>query len=166
MGGWGLFPLLDGRKHGRRSSGLRKLEQTMTVRKLLFLAALASTVLLGGCANQLTFGQGKPECWIRIYSQKAYEGDSTQIYGPVELATLMGVPRHSLLRRWQSNIESIEMGPGAWAEVYKDRNFTGAVHYFGPGTRAAELRSIDFEDSIYSMKIFDARPAHWPAEAK
>jgi hypothetical protein len=95
-------------------------------------------------------------CYIDVWSDNNFEGEHLRIDGPVEHQTLD-------LKKvdWCNSISSLRVGPTAFVLVYSEQDFSGAMKSFGPGDAVPDLKQLNFNDEIdsirlvNSMKVFD-----------
>jgi hypothetical protein len=91
------------------------------------------------------------ECYIEVWRDKNFEGDSLRIEGPSEVADLC-----SNDSGWCGQISSIRIGPQAFVVAYDEKKFKGKALRLGPGEEVADLGSVKFDDEIDSIKIVDS----------
>lgn len=100
------------------------------------------------------------DCWIEVWSETGFKGESFRIQGPANYPALqLGT------EDWTDRIRSLRVGPQAFVLAYRDKDFTASMVAFGPNQEVANLSEFKFKDEIDSirvidsMKIFD-RPPH------
>ena len=99
-------------------------------------------------------------CCIEFWTDKNFKGECLRIQGPAEYSTLdfAGL-------KWGDRISSIRVGTYAFVMMYADRNFEGSMLSLGPGQEVADLKDMQFDDEIdsirlvNSMKVFDGSRA-------
>lgn len=91
-------------------------------------------------------------CYIDVWKDANFEGESVRIEGPAEY------PRLQFERGdWGDSIGSLRVGPNAFVIAYRDENFVGERHVtFGPDDEIADLGEWKFEDEIDSMRVIDS----------
>jgi hypothetical protein len=95
-------------------------------------------------------------CYIELWSEKKFEGECLRIEGPVQCRSL-----DSISPQWGDCAGSLRVGPSAFALVYADNDFKGAMLSVGPGQDVADLEALSFDDEIASIdlvnsvKVFD-----------
>lgn len=95
------------------------------------------------------------ECYIEVWQDKNFEGESAIIKGPGEIPDLCA--NHLT---WCSRISSIRVGPRAFVLAYGARNFQGDVIRLGPCEEVPDLANVKFDDEIDSIRIVDTRASN------
>ena len=90
-------------------------------------------------------------CYIEVWRDKDFEGESLVIEGPGEINDLC-----SNRMSWCGSIKSLRVGPHAFVLAYGDKEFKGKMISLGPGEEVADLGEIKFGDEIDSIKIVDS----------
>lgn len=111
-------------------------------------------------------------CWVDIFDEPNFKGIQARINGPIELPNLRDI--HGI--DWSDVIDSLEVGPGAEVEIYKnenlvapegpiyhapeikawgkvDENFRAEVMTFTANHRVHHLGEYNFHNQISSLKI-------------
>ncbi len=133
----------------------------------------ARLIILGvSCAVASVGVAGTADCWVDIFDEPNFKGIQTRIDGPIELPHLRNI--HDI--DWNDVIDSLEVGPGAEVEVYKnenylvpegpvyhapeikawgnvDENFRAGVMTFTANHRVHHLGEYNFHNQISSLKI-------------
>ena len=92
------------------------------------------------------------DCYIDIWRDADFEGETIRIYGPAEFPNLRLLAQGD----WGDDIGSLRLGPNAFVMAYRDRDFKDAMITFGPNDSIANLRELKFDDDIDSMKVIDS----------
>jgi hypothetical protein len=90
-------------------------------------------------------------CYIEVWRDKDFEGESLVIEGPGEITDLC-----SNHMNWCGSIKSIRVGPHAFVLAYCDKEFKGKGISLGPSEEVADLGDIKFDDEIDSIQIVDS----------
>jgi len=94
-------------------------------------------------------------CWVRLYDQKNYQGESFLVMGPIDLAQMIG----PFGINWESKVLSIETGPKANLTIFDNRNFKGENKVIDPNVKIPELsRKTGFFDDFQSMTLNCIQP--------
>ncbi len=93
----------------------------------------------------------KGGCYIDVWSDANFEGESLRIEGPAEYPRL----RFSQ-GDWGDRIGSLRVGPNAFVIAYRDENFVDRQVTFGPLEEVADLGDLKFDDEIDSMRVIDS----------
>src|SRR5215210_9249661 len=98
--------------------------------------------------------QGKGDCYIDVWRDADFRGETLRIYGPAEYPTLdlLDLAQGS----WGNDIGSLRVGPNAFVMAYHRRDFQDELITFGPGDEVADLGQFRFDDDIESMKVIDS----------
>jgi hypothetical protein len=96
-------------------------------------------------------GQKSGDCYIDVWRDADFRGESIRIYGPAEYASL-----ELAQGNWGDDIGSLRVGPNAFVMAYHLRNFQDELITFGPNDEIADLSQFKFDDDIESMKIIDS----------
>jgi hypothetical protein len=105
---------------------------------------------------QASNGQGTDKsCWVRLYDQKNYQGESFLVMGPINLAQMTG----PFGINWESKVLSIETGPKANLTIFDNPNFKGENKVIDPNAKISELsRKTGFFDDFQSMRLNCIQP--------
>jgi len=93
----------------------------------------------------------KSGCYIDVWADANFEGESARIQGPSEYHSL-GFAQGD----WGDRIGSLRVGPNAFVIAYSDPNFGDRQVTFGPCDEVADLGQLKFDDDIDSMRVIDA----------
>ncbi len=94
-------------------------------------------------------------CWVRLYDQKNYQGESFLVMGPINMAQMIG----PFGIDWESKVLSIETGPKANLTIFDNRNFKGENKVIDPNVKIPELsRKTGFFDDFQSMTLNCIQP--------
>ena len=91
------------------------------------------------------------DCYIDVWREANFEGESLRLYGPAEY-THLGFEQGD----WSDQIGSLRVGPCAFVLAYRDRDFKNKRVVFGPNDEVADLREWKFDDDIDSMRVIDS----------
>ena len=100
-------------------------------------------------------GDGAQHCWVTFYSKANGQGRQTTRQGPEQVARIRSIEYAdgTPLRR---RVGSVEVGPGAWLELFDRRRFRRTMNRIGPGQKGNLERA-----SADSYRIACERPDHW-----
>lgn len=91
------------------------------------------------------------DCYIDVWREADFGGETVRIYGPAEYASL------DLARGdWGDDIGSLRVGPNAFVLAYHRRDFQDELITFGPNDEVADLGRFKFDDDIESLKVIDS----------
>src|ERR1700755_8088 len=93
----------------------------------------------------------KSGCYIDVWSDTNFEGESVRIQGPGEYPA-MGCAQGD----WGDRIVSLRVGPNAFVIAYSDPDFGERQVTFGPCDEIADLGGLKFDDDIDSMRVIDS----------
>lgn len=93
----------------------------------------------------------KSGCYIDVWSDADFEGESVRIQGPAEYPSLAFAQGD-----WGDRIGSLRVGPNAFVIAYADPDFGERQVTFGPGDEIADLGDLKFDDDIDSMRVIDS----------
>ena len=93
----------------------------------------------------------KSGCYIDVWADANFEGESVRIQGPAEYPSL-GFAQGD----WGDKISSLRVGPNAFVIAYQDPNFGERQVTFGPDDEVADLSGLKFDDEIDSMRVIDS----------
>lgn len=92
----------------------------------------------------------KNGCWVKMYDQKNYQGDSMTLAGPIDMPTMTGPFGFN----WENKVHSLEAGPKTTVTIYDNRNFRDQDKVIKGGTKVPELsKQMGFFDDFRSMKL-------------
>jgi hypothetical protein len=95
--------------------------------------------------------QKSGDCYIDVWRDADFRGETIRLYGPAEYASL------DLARgNWGDDIGSLRVGPNAFVMAYHRRDFQDELITFGPDDEVADLGQFRFDDDIESMKVIDS----------
>ena len=94
-------------------------------------------------------------CWVRLYDQKNYQGESFLVMGPINMAQMIG----PFGINWESKVLSIETGPKANLIIFDKPNLKGENKVIVPNANIPELsRKTGFFDDFQSMTLNCIQP--------
>jgi Beta/Gamma crystallin len=91
------------------------------------------------------------DCYIDIWREANFEGESLRLHGPAEFAHL-GFEQGD----WSDQIGSLRIGPRAFVLAYRDRDFKDKHVTFGPNDEVSDLGEWKFDDDIESVRVIDS----------
>lgn len=91
------------------------------------------------------------DCYIDVWRDADFRGETIRIYGPAEYASL-----NLAQGNWGDDIGSLRVGPHAFVLAYHRRNFQDEPVTFGPNDEVADLSHFKFDDDIESLKVIDS----------
>jgi hypothetical protein len=91
------------------------------------------------------------DCYIDVWRDADFGGESTRIHGPAEYPTLDFKGGH-----WGDDIGSLRVGPNAFVMAYQRQEFKDELVTFGPNDEVADLSQYKFDDEIESLKVIDS----------
>ena len=91
------------------------------------------------------------DCYIDIWRDADFRGETIRIYGPAEYASL-----DLAQGDWGDDIGSLRVGPNAFVLAYHRRDFRDEPVTFGPNDEVADLSHFKFDDDIESLKVIDS----------
>ena len=95
--------------------------------------------------------QKQGDCYIDVWRDADFRGETIRIYGPAEYASLEFAQGN-----WCDDIGSLRVGPNAFVMAYHRRDFQDELITFGPNDEVADLSQFKFDDDIESMKVIDS----------
>ena len=95
--------------------------------------------------------QKNGDCYIDVWRDADFRGESRRIYGPAEYRSLEFAEGN-----WCDDIGSLRVGPNAFVMAYHRRDFQDELITFGPDDEVADLTQFRFDDEIESMKVIDS----------
>ena len=95
--------------------------------------------------------QKSGDCYIDVWRDTDFRGETKRIYGPAEYRTLELAGGN-----WCDDIGSLRVGPNAFVMAYHRRDFQDELVTFGPNDEVADLGQFKFDDDIESMKVIDS----------
>ncbi len=95
--------------------------------------------------------QKKGDCYIDVWRDTDFRGETIRIYGPAEYRSLEFAQGN-----WCDDIGSLRVGPNAFVMAYHRRDFQDELITFGPNDEVADLGQFKFDDDIESMKVIDS----------
>src|SRR5690349_10119869 len=107
------------------------------MKKLVFATLLAAGIVVFVSGSSSAAPAPAPAaddgCWVKVWEHKTFAGRTVTWKGPMTDARLGD-------DNWPGNddevgddIDSLEAGPGAWAEVYEDESFSDTMLRVHPG---------------------------------
>ena len=91
------------------------------------------------------------DCYIDVWREADFRGETIRIYGPAEYASL-----DLAQGNWGDDIGSLRVGPNAFVLAYHRRDFQDGPATFGPNDEVADLSQFKFDDEIESLKVIDS----------
>lgn len=92
----------------------------------------------------------KSGCWVKLYDDPNFTGDTLTLSGPVDMPNMVG----PFGIDWKGKISSIEIGPNTALTVYDNENFRDPVSTFKPGQRVGGVsKKMGFFDQMSSLKM-------------
>ena len=95
--------------------------------------------------------QKSGDCYIDVWRDADFRGESRRLYGPAEYRSLEFAEGN-----WCDDIGSLRVGPNAFVMAYHRRDFQDELITFGPNDEVADLSQFRFDDEIESMKVIDS----------
>lgn len=95
--------------------------------------------------------QKSGDCYIDVWREADFRGETRRIYGPAEHAALDFAEGN-----WGDDIGSLRVGPNAFVMAYHRRDFQDDPVTFGPDDEVADLSQFKFDDDIESLKVIDS----------
>jgi hypothetical protein len=90
-------------------------------------------------------------CYVDVWREPNFQGECVRLNGPGEYPNLKFGPDN-----WGDCIGSLRVGPGAFIQVYEDKNFKDTMIAFLPGQEVANLAEHKFDDQIDSIRLIDS----------
>ncbi|HSC64241.1 MAG TPA: beta/gamma crystallin domain-containing protein [Caldimonas sp.] len=92
----------------------------------------------------------KNGCWVKLYDQKNYQGDSFTLAGPIDLAQMTGPFGFN----WENKVKSLKTGPKTSLTIYDNRNFKDQDKTIAYSTNVADMsKQLGYLDDFRSMKM-------------
>ena len=91
------------------------------------------------------------DCYIDVWRDADFRGETMRIYGPAEYASL-----DLAQGNWGDDIGSLRVGPNAFVLAYHRRDFRDEPVTFGPNDEVADLSRFTFDDDIESLNVIDS----------
>jgi hypothetical protein len=91
------------------------------------------------------------DCYIDVWRDADFRGETIRIYGPADFSTLAFEQAN-----WGDDIGSLRVGPNAFVMAYQRRDFQDKLITFGPNDEVADLSEFKFNDVIESLKVIDS----------
>jgi hypothetical protein len=95
--------------------------------------------------------QKSGDCYIDVWREADFRGETKRIYGPAEYPALDFAQGD-----WGDDIGSLRVGPNAFVLAYHRRDFQDEPVTFGPDDEIADLGQFKFDDDIESLKVIDS----------
>jgi len=92
-----------------------------------------------------------PDCYIDVWRDADFGGETRRLYGPAEFPTLRFGDAD-----WGDDIGSLRVGPNAFVMAYRDRDFKDEMTAFGPNDEVADLRALGVNDDLDSLRLIDS----------
>lgn len=93
----------------------------------------------------------KGDCYIDIWREANFEGESLRLHGPAEFAHLRFEQGD-----WANQIGSLRVGPRAFVLAFRDPDFKDRRVTFGPNDEVPDLSELKFDDDIDSVRVIDS----------
>jgi hypothetical protein len=93
----------------------------------------------------------KGDCYIDVWRDADFRGETLRIRGPAEYPTLALAEG-----RWGDDIGSLRVGPNAFVMAFRRRDFQDELVTFGPNDEVADLSQFKFDDDIESVRVIDS----------
>ncbi|MDQ3187269.1 MAG: hypothetical protein M3Q16_12605 [Pseudomonadota bacterium] len=98
-------------------------------------------------SSDLAMGKG---CWVKLYDDEGYRGDSLMLVGPINLAQMIGPFGFN----WEDKVRSLETGPKANLTIYDNRNFRDQDNFIGAAKKVPDMsKKMGFLDNFRSMML-------------
>lgn len=91
------------------------------------------------------------DCYIDVWRDADFRGETLRIHGPAEYPTL-GFVRGD----WGDDIGSLRVGPNAFVMAYHSHDFQDRLVTFGPNEEVADLDAFKSDDELDSLKVIDS----------
>lgn len=91
------------------------------------------------------------DCYVDIWRDANFEGESLRLYGPAEFPNL-----RFMQGNWGDQIGSLRVGPRALVLAYRDAQFQDKRVTFGPNDEIPDLNALKFDDDIDSVQVIDS----------
>ncbi|HEX8719078.1 MAG TPA: hypothetical protein VF736_00420 [Pyrinomonadaceae bacterium] len=91
------------------------------------------------------------DCYIDVWRDANFGGETRRIYGPAEYPELSFADGF-----WGNDIGSLRVGPDAFVIAFRRRDFQGGPVTFGPFDEVADLSGLKLDDDIESVKLIDS----------
>jgi hypothetical protein len=91
------------------------------------------------------------DCYIDVWREADFAGETLRLRGPAEFPNL-----NFLQGDWGDQIGSLRVGPNAFVMAYRGRDFGEELKTFGPNDEIADLRELNFDDDIESIRLIDS----------
>ncbi len=95
--------------------------------------------------------QRSGDCYIDVWRDEDFRGETLRIYGPAEYASLRFAQGD-----WGDRIGSLRVGPNAFVLAYHRRDFQDDPVTFGPNDEVPDLSIFKIDDDIESLKVIDS----------
>ena len=96
-------------------------------------------------------GEKTPDCYIDVWRDADFGGESRRLYGPAEFPSLRFTDSN-----WGDDIGSLRVGPNAFVMAYRGRDFREELKTFGPNDEIADLRAHGVDDDLDSLRLIDS----------
>jgi hypothetical protein len=95
--------------------------------------------------------QKSSDCYIDVWREADFRGETIRIHGPAEYASL-----EFERANWCDDIGSLRVGPNAFVVAYRRRDFQDEPVTFGPDDEVADLSQFKFDDEMESIQLIDS----------
>lgn len=93
---------------------------------------------------------GNKGCWVKLYNEEGFRGDSLMLVGPINLAQMIGPFGFS----WEDKVRSLETGPKANLTIYDNRDFRDQDNFISAGKKVPDMsKKMGFLDNFRSMML-------------
>jgi len=100
-------------------------------------------------------------CWIDFWDKPNFAGNHRRLLGPADFPYLRIAEKG-----WNPQVQSLIVGPNAYAQFYEDLNFHDSVFWTLPNQRVEDVSKLGCNDEIDSLRLYDRPPfAHEPGYA-
>ncbi len=98
-------------------------------------------------SNDLARDKG---CWVKLYNEEGFRGDSLMLVGPINLAQMIGPFGFN----WEDKVRSVETGPKANLTIYDNRNFRDQDNFISASKKVPDMsKKMGFLDNFRSMML-------------
>jgi hypothetical protein len=91
------------------------------------------------------------DCYIDVWREADFRGETLRIHGPAQYPSL-----DLTEGRWGDDIGSLRVGPNAFVLAYHRRDYQDEPVTFGPNDEVTDLSQFKFDDDIESLKLIDS----------
>ena len=91
------------------------------------------------------------ECYIDVWREAGFKGETRRLHGPASHPNL-----HFSEGDWADDIGSLRLGPHAFVLAFREENYTDAMLTLGPNDEVYDLRALDFDNEIESLRLINS----------